>query len=147
MKKVEFSRNWSLINKFMLTVGALMSITGFYGVLFKNGPSILSNLTFIFQGLIFIILWYLNTKRHKFYLKFDKDIIDYVILEKKGTLPISTIKDIKINLFEVQIESLSGDKTLFDLGLVKDSDLKIIKGLFRELKETISSQNLVLEKE
>ncbi|MFT7033405.1 MAG: hypothetical protein ACJA2S_001913 [Cyclobacteriaceae bacterium] len=126
----------------MLVLGVALTVLGIYLVFFEYESWSLSDTTLIVQGLFFIVLWYLNAKRHKFHLKIDERTINYSVFGENGNLPISEIKDIKVNLFEVQIESASHDKIHLNIEHVKDFELKKIKNFFTELKKTTSNEKV-----
>lgn len=90
--------------------------------------------TFIVQGLLFVVIGYSNLKNKKYYLEWDEKELRFLLPASKQVeiIKFSEINSVYIKLFEIDLKLGDSVKTM-NLENMEFEDLKRVKKKFEDL--------------
>jgi hypothetical protein len=145
MERIRVFKVLKGLAKFFIVFGSIVTIIAFYVVIrsLVNGfytqfPS--GDWTFVFftiQGLLFILMGYLNLKNKKYYIEWDDKELRFLLPDTKQveTVLFSEIASVNIKLFEIELKLKDSIRTL-NLDNMEFEDLKRIKKKFEDISLT-----------
>jgi hypothetical protein len=145
MERIRVFKVLKGLAKFFFVFGSIVTIIAFYVVIrsLVNGfntqfPS--GDWTFVFftiQGLLFILMGYLNLKNKKYYIEWDDKELRFLLPDTKKVESVlfSEIASVNIKLFEIELKLIDSVRTL-NLDNLEFEDLKRVKKKFEDISLT-----------
>lgn len=92
-------------------------------------------IAFTLQGILFILLGYLNLRSEKYFIEWDDNQLNYLLpnSSKVATISFSEIRSITIKLFEIHLELEESNK-IINLDNLQFQHIKALKQKFEQIK-------------
>ena len=123
---------------FSIVFGILFLVVGLVLLIqtIKNKSSVdWNSITFSLEGILFIVLGYLNLRSGKYFIEWDENQINYSLPNNSSieTILFSEIRNVTIKLFEIQLK-LEDSEKIINLENLQFQEIKSVKQKFEEIK-------------
>lgn len=145
MERIRVFKVRTVLARFFIILGAITTIFGLllfsfalingFNTKFPSGDW--NSVIYTVQGLLFILMGYLNLKNKRYYLEWDDKELRLLLPDTKQveTILFSEINSVRIKLFEIELKLTDSVRTL-KLDNLEIEDLKRVKKKFEDLSLT-----------
>ena len=138
MERIKIYKVKRGFSNFLVVFGSVFLIIGL-GIIIKsviNKTNLEWNsITFSLQGILFIIMGYMNLRSEKYFIEWDDTHVKYLLPNTNSieTINFSEIRNVRIDLFEIHLDLGESEKT-FNLENLQFEHIKSLKHKFKEIK-------------
>ena len=134
------------LSNFLIVFGSIFILVGL-GLITKSvmDKSNLewNSITFTLQGILFVLLGYLNLRSDKYFIEWDATQVKYLLPNTNSieTINFSEISNVRIDLFEIHLDLGESEKTI-NLENLQFEHIKSLKQKFEEIRASAEIGNL-----
>ena len=146
MERLKIYKEKKGLANFLIVFGSIFLIVGL--VLMINSVTDKTNLiwnsvAFTLQGILFILMGYLNLRSDKYFIEWDENRMNYLLpnISDINTIIFSEIRSVRIELFEIHLDLGESEETI-NLENLQFEHIKSLKHKFEEIRATTESRSL-----
>ena len=146
MERLKIYKEKKGLANFLIVFGSIFLIVGLV-LMIKSVTDktnlIWNSVAFTLQGILFILMGYLNLRSDKYFIEWDENRMNYLLpnISDINTIIFSEIRSVRIELFEIHLDLGESEETI-NLENLQFEHIKSLKQKFEEIRATTESRSL-----
>ena len=146
MERLKIYKEKKGLANFLIVFGSIFLIVGLV-LMIKSVTDktnlIWNSVAFTLQGILFILMGYLNLRSDKYFIEWDENRMNYLLpnISDINTIIFSEIRSVRIELFEIHLDLGESEETI-NLENLQFEHIKSLKQKFEEIRATTENRSL-----